>query len=174
LITMYNTRQNFLFWNTKVCLLPPITQHREHYYHLKFLKASSSYHKTFKFLITNIMMLGIPNTTAVSSAFDPQCNHVSDTEKPHALGIQPTSQHSPQDAGATVVLPRCRLFSCTNLSCKTCCSVSDNASSKAFIGDASYIFKKQTQPSILLFLCITLIWGPYMLCKCNSHILIGL
>jgi hypothetical protein len=39
------------------------------------------------------MMLGISNTTAVSSAFDLHCNHVSDTEKPHALGIQSTSQH---------------------------------------------------------------------------------
>jgi len=163
-----------------VCQLPSITQHRERYCYLKFLTASSSYHKTYKSLTTNIMMLRISNTTAVSSAFDLHCNHVSYIEKPHALGIQPTSQHSPQEAGATVILPRCRQFSCTNLmmlptlSCKTCFGVSDNASSKALIGNASYIFKIQTQPPILLFLCITLIWGPYMLCKCNSHILIGL
>lgn len=173
MITLYNTRQHFHFWNTKVCRLPPITQHREHYCYLKYLTANSSYHKTFKSLTTNIMMLGISNTTDFSSAFDLHCNHVSDTEKPHTFGIQPTSQHSPQEAGVTVILPRCRLFSCTNLmmlptlSCKTCCSVSDNASSKAFTGNASYIFKTQTQPPILLFICITLIWGPYMLCKCN-------
>lgn len=143
-----------------------ITQHREYYCHFKFLTVSSSYHKTFKSSTTNIMLLGTSNTTDVSSAFDLHCSHVFGTEKPHALGIQPTSQHSPHKAGATVILPRWRLFSCTNLmtlptlSCKTCCSVSDNATSKAFIGNASYIFKTQTQPSILLFLCITLICSP--------------
>lgn len=98
-----------------MCQLPPITQHREHYCYLKFLTASSSYHKTFKSLTTNIMMLGISSTTAVSSAFDLHCSHVSDTEKPHALGIQPTSQHSPQEAGVNVILARCRPFSRTNL-----------------------------------------------------------
>jgi hypothetical protein len=112
----------------------------------------------FKTLTTNIMMLGISNTTAVSSAFNLHCNHVSDTEKPHAFGIQPTSQHSPQEAGAAVILSRCRLFSCTNLmmlstlSCKTNCSVIDNASSKAFIGNASYILKqKHNHPFFYFF-----------------------
>jgi hypothetical protein len=119
-------------------------------------------------------MLGISNTTDFSSAFELQCNHVSDTEKPHALGIQHTSQHSPQEAGVTVILPRCRLFSCINLmmlptlSCKTCCSVSDNASSKAFTGNASYIFK--THIALFYVLCQTVvsIKGGFLKYACKS------